>query len=159
MDNSINNFENKLDSLLEQYLGDSKLNLLNLNINLPEEENNKIPEMINKFYLNQLQIENNTYSERIKIDRSITLSEKALHPDNFYEFLLDLGKLCLSGGRLNLASEIFRKVNTHSRKTLHKAEALLGLAEVFRRRSDWQKSLRTIEDKQSFYREINDNSG
>jgi tetratricopeptide (TPR) repeat protein len=159
MDNSISNFDKELDNLLEQYLGDRRLNPLNLNINLPEEGNNKIPRMINKFYLNQLQIENNNYSERIKIDRSITLSEKALHPDNFYEFLLDLGKLCLSGGRLNLANEIFRKVKTHSSKILHKVESLLGLADVFSRRADWQKSIRTIEAAASFYRELNDNSG
>ncbi|MGB5848804.1 MAG: tetratricopeptide repeat protein [Ignavibacteriaceae bacterium] len=159
METSTNNFKKELDSLLEQYLGDSKLNHLNLNLNLPKEGNNKLPRIINNFYLNQLQIENNNYSERIKIDRSITLSEKALQQDNFNEFLLDLGQLCLSGGRLNLANEIFRKVKTHSSKTLHKIESLLGLADVFSRRADWQKSLRTIEAAASFYRELNDNSG
>ncbi len=159
MEISTNNFEKELDKLLEQYLGDRRLNPLNLNINLPKEGDSKIPGMINNFYLKQLQIENNNYSERVKIDRSITLSEKALHPDNFYEFLLDLGKLCLSGGRLNLANEIFRKVKTHSSKTLHKVESLLGLADVFSRRADWKKSIRTIEAAASYYRELNDNSG
>jgi len=158
-DTSINNFEKELDRLLEQYLGDGELNWLNLTINPPKEGNNKINRMINDFYRNQLQIENNNYSERIKIDRSITFSEKALTPDNFYEFLLDLGQLCLSGGRLNLANEIFRKVITHSRKTLHRAESLLGMADVFSRRANWQRSLRTIEEAGSFYRELNDNTG
>ncbi|MCH6576128.1 MAG: tetratricopeptide repeat protein [Bacteroidetes bacterium] len=159
MDNSINKFEKELDRLLEQYLGDGELNRLNLKINPPKEGNNKINRMINDFYRNQLQIENNNYSERIKIDRSITFSEKALQPDNFYEFLLDLGQLCLSGGRLNLANEIFRKVQTQSSKTLHKAESLLGLADVFSRRANWQRSLITIEKVGSLYRELNDNSG
>jgi tetratricopeptide (TPR) repeat protein len=159
MDSSVNNFEKELDRLLEKYLGDGKLSHLNLNHNHLIEENNRVPEMINKFYLNQLQIENNTHSERIKIDRSITLSEKLLQQDNFNEFLLDLGRLCLSGGRLNLSNEIFRKVKTHSSKPLHKAESLLGLADVFSRRADWQKSLRTIETAGFFYRELNDKSG
>ena len=159
MDDSIDNFEKELDKLLEQYLGEEQLNNLNLNINLPDEGGDKVTGMINNFYLNQLQIKNNNYSERIKIDRSITLAEKVLLPDNFHEFLLDLGQLCLSGDRLNLAGEIFRKVRTHSTKILKKAEALLGLADVFRRRADWQKSLRTIKDAESFYRELNDNSG
>ncbi|MCH7962414.1 MAG: tetratricopeptide repeat protein [Bacteroidetes bacterium] len=159
MDSLVNNFEKELDGLLEQYLGDGELNHLNLNINPPKEGNNKIPGTINDFYLNQLQIENNNYSERIKIDRSITFSEKTLQPNNFYEFLLDLGQLCLSGGRLNFANEIFRKVKTRSSKTLHKAESLLGLADVFSRRANWQRSLRTIEEAGSLYRELNDNSG
>ncbi|MCH7773610.1 MAG: tetratricopeptide repeat protein [Bacteroidetes bacterium] len=159
MDTSINNFEKELDRLLEQYLGDGELNRLNLNINPPKEGSDKITGMINDFYRNQLQIDINNYSERIKIDRSITFSEKALQPDNFYEFLLDLGQLCLSGGRLNLANEIFRKVQTQSSKTLHKAESLIGLADVFSRRANWQRSLRTIEEAGSLYRELNDNSG
>ena len=134
MNDSINNFEKKLDGLLEQYLGDCELNHLNLKLNPNKGGNSKITGVINNFYLNQLQIENNNYSERIKIDRSITLSKKTLQQDNFNEFLLDLGQLCLSGGRLNLANEIFRKVKTHSCKTIHKAESLLGLADVFSRR-------------------------
>lgn len=159
MDDSTNNFEKELDTLLEQYLGDGALNRLNLNINPPKEGNNKVPGMINKFYRNQLRIDINKCSERIKIDRTITFSEKALLPDNFYEFLLELGQLCLSSGRLNLANEIFRKVKTHSSKILHKAESLLGLAAVFSRRADWQRSLRTIEEAGSIYIELSDNSG
>ncbi len=159
MDNSISDFEKELDRLLEQYLGDGELNRLNLNINPRKEGNNNIPNMINDFYKSQLQIDINSYSERIKIDRSITFSEKALLPDNFYKLLLDLGQLCLSGGRLNLANEIFRKVKTHSSNTLLKAESLLGLADVFSRRANWQRSLRTIEEAGFFYRELNDNSG
>ena len=69
MDSSLNNFEKDLDRLLEKYLGDGKLNLLNLNPNPIKEEIGAIPRMINKFYLNQLQIENNTHGERVKIDR------------------------------------------------------------------------------------------
>jgi tetratricopeptide (TPR) repeat protein len=159
METSINNFEKELNRLLEQYLGVGKLNHLNLSINPPKEGDNKIPEIINNFYLNQLQIETNNYSERIKIDRSITLSKKTLQQDSFNEFLLDLGQLCLSGGRLNLAREIFRKVKTHSSKIIHKAESLLGQADVFSRRSDWQKSLKAIKTAEFFYRELNDKSG
>jgi len=159
METSINNFEKEIDRLLERYLGEEQLKSLNLNNKFPEDGSDKVSGMINDFYKNQLQIKKNNYSERIKIDKSITLAEKALQPDKFYEFLLDLGKLCLSAGRLNLASEIFRMAKTHSSKTLQKAEALLGLANVFSRRAEWQKSLRTIEDAGSFYRKLNDNSG
>ncbi len=159
MDNSISDFEKELDRLLEQYLGDGELNRLNLNINPHKEGNNNIPNMINDFYKSQLQIDINSYSERIKIDRSITFSEKALLPDNFYKLLLDLGQLCLSGGRLNLANEIFRKVKTHSRNIFLKAESLLGLADVFSRRANWQRSLRTIEDAGLLCRELKDDSG
>ncbi len=159
MDDSINNFEKELDRLLEQYLGDGELNRLNLKINPPKEGSDKITGMINDFYRNQLQIDINNCSERIKIDRSITFSEKILQPDNFYDFLLNLGQLCLSRGRLNLANELFKKVKRNGNNTVLEAESLIILADVFSRRANWQRSLRTIEEAESIYRELNDNSG
>ena len=47
MDDSTNNFEKELDTLLEQYLGDGALNRLNLKINPPKEGSDKITGMIN----------------------------------------------------------------------------------------------------------------
>ncbi|MCH7516795.1 MAG: tetratricopeptide repeat protein [Bacteroidetes bacterium] len=159
MDNSINKFEKELDRLLEQYLGDGELKRLNLNINPPKEGSDKITGMINDFYRNQLYIDINNYSERIKIDRSITFSEKALQPDKFYEFLLDIGQLCLSRGMLSLADELYNNVRRNSKNTILKAESLIGLANVFSRRANWQRSLVRIEEAESIYRELNDNSG
>jgi len=158
MDDSINNFEKELDILLEQYLGDGELNRLNLKINPSKEGSDKITGMINDFYKSQLQTENNNCRERIKIDRSITFSEKVLQPDNFYDFLLDLGQLCLSRGRFNLANELFKKVKRNGNKTILDVESLIILADVFSRRANWQRSLRKIEEAESIYRELNDSS-
>jgi tetratricopeptide (TPR) repeat protein len=159
MDTSTSNFEKELDRLLEQYLGNGELNRLNLKINPSKEGSDKIAGMINDFYKSQLQIENNNYSERIKIDRSITFSEKTLQPDNFYYFLLDLGQLCLSRGRLNLANEVFKKVKRSGNNTVLEVESLIILADVFSRRANWKRSLRKIEEAESIYRELNDSSG
>ncbi len=159
MDTSTSNFEKELDRLLVQYLGNGELNRLNLKINPSKEGSDKIAGMINDFYKSQLQIENNNYSERIKIDRSITFSEKTLQPDNFYYFLLDLGQLCLSRGRLNLANEVFKKVKRSGNNTVLEVESLIILADVFNRRANWQRSLRKIEEAESIYRELNDSSG
>ena len=156
MDGSINNFEQELDALLEQYLGDGELNRLNLKINPSKEGIDKIAGMINDFYKSQLQTENNNCKERIKIDRSITFSEKVLQPDNFYDFLLDLAQLCLSCGRFSLANELFKKVKRNGNKTILEVESLIILADVFSRRANWQKSLRIIEEAESIYRELND---
>jgi tetratricopeptide (TPR) repeat protein len=159
MDTSTSNFEKELDRLLEQYLGNGELNRLNLKINPSKEGSDKIAGMINDFYKSQLQIENNNYSERIKIDRSITFSEKTLQPDNFYYFLLDLGQLCLSRGRLNLANEVFKKVKRSGNNTVLEVESLIILADVFSRRANWKRSLRKIEEAESIYRELNDSNG
>ncbi len=159
MKNSIDKFEIELDGLLKRYFNDKELSWLNQNINPPKERTDKITGMINDFYRNQLQIEINNCSERIKIDRTVTFSEKTLQADNFYIFLLDLSQLCLSRGRLNLSNELFKKVYRNSNNNVRKAESLLGLADVFSRRADWQRSLVKIEDAESIYRELNDNSG
>ena len=159
MKNSIDKFEIELGGLLKRHFNDDELSQLNQNINPPKEGHNKITGMINDFYRNQLQIEINNCSERIKIDRTVTFSEKTLQADKFYIFLLDLSQLCLSRGRLNLANELFKKVKKNSNNNVRKAESLLGLADVFSRRADWQRSLVTIEEAESIYRELNDNGG
>ena len=158
MEPPTNKFEKELDSLLEQYLGDGELNRLNLKINPSKEGSDKITGMINDFYKSQLQTGNNNCRERIKIDRSITFSEKVLQPDNFYDFLLDLAQLCLSRGRFNLANELFKKVKRNGNKTVLEVESLIILADVFSRRANWKRSLRKIEETESIYRELNDSS-
>jgi len=159
MKNSIDKFEIELNGLLKRYFNDDELNRLNLNINPPKEGSDKITGMINDFYRNQLQIDINNCSERIKIDKTITFSEKTLQQDKFYKFLLDLSQLCLSLGRLNFSNELFKKVKRNSNNTALKAESLIGLADVFSRRANWQRSLRTIKEAESLYRELNDDSG
>ena len=155
----INKFETEFNGLLKQYFNDAELSRLNQDIIPPKKGSDKITGMINDFYRNQLQIEINNSSERIKIDRTVTFSEKTLQTDKFYTFLLVLSQLCLSRGRLNIANELFKKVKKNSNNTVHKAESLLGLADVFSRRADWQRSLVTIEEAESIYIELNDNSG
>jgi tetratricopeptide (TPR) repeat protein len=159
MNNSISDFEIELNGLLKEYFSNDELNRLNLKINPPKEGSDKVTGMINDFYRNQLQINISNYSERIKIDRTVTFSEKTLQSDKLYKFLLDLSQLCLSRGRLNLANELFKKVNRNSNNTVLKAESLLGLADVFSRRANWQRSLVEIEDAESIYIGLNDNSG
>jgi tetratricopeptide (TPR) repeat protein len=152
-------FEVELDHLLKQYFGEEDLNRINLKINPPKEEYNRISEMINDFYRDQLDINVDSSNERIKIDRTITFSEKQLKRDKFCNFLLDLGRLCISSGRLNLAGEIFRKTNKTSDDIWHKAESLLELANVFSRRADWPRSLVAVSDAELLYEKNNDNLG
>jgi len=122
MQNSLNNFETELDSLLKQYLGEEEVNRLNLRADSSKAEGNRISEMIDDFYRNQLKINIDSCNERIKIDRTITFSEKQLDPDKFCEFLLELGRLCISCGKLNFATDIFRKTKKISNKILEERE-------------------------------------
>jgi len=159
MNNSIHNFETELDLLLKQYFAEEDLNQMNLKKSPQREDNNRISEKINDFYRNQLDLNTDSFSERIKIDRTITFSEKQLNPDKFCEFMLDLGRLCISNGKLNLATQIFKKINKSSKKILFKAESMLELANVFSRRADWTRSLRAVSDAETIYKKNNDSPG
>ncbi len=159
MQDSTNNFEIELDGLLRMYLGEDELKRLDLKIIPSNVESNRVTEMINDFYRNQLEINIDSCNERIKIDRSITFSEKHLKRDKFYGFLLDLGKICISSGKLNIASEIFKKIIKNSTKHLHKAESLLELANVFSRKGDWHRSIETVSDAETLFRNIYDSIG
>ncbi len=154
-----NTFEIELDKLLKEYFGDDNLCKFNLNINCPQDAGDGISERINEFYRDQLQIEVDSYDERIKIDRTITFSEKRLKPEKFCMFLLNLGKICISGGKLDLAAEIFRKANRQVKSITLKAESLLGLADVLSRKANWGRSFGTIAKARMLYKQIDDKIG
>ena len=152
-------FEIELDHLLKQYFGEEDLNRINFKMNPRKEEGNRISEMINDFYRNQLDIDIDSSNERIKIDRTITFSQNQLKPEKFSEFLLDLGVLCVSKGRLTLASEIFKKTKKSSTNILHQAEALLEQANILSRRGDWPRSLMTLAEAETLFKKIDESFG
>ncbi len=161
MSNLNHTFDIELDKLLKEYLGDDCCGNINLSIDYPEKEVNGVSEKINNFYKDQLQINIGTYNERIKIDRTITFSEKNLEASKFCKFLIELGKVCISGGKLNLAAEVFKKANLCSSglaKT-YKAESLTGLANVHIKRGNWSRGLNIIAEAEELYKDANDNLG
>ena len=106
MQNTNKAFEVDLERLLKKYLGEDWFNTVYLRENLSNQVPDEVSEKISDFYKDQLKINVNNYSERIKIDRTITYSEKNLPAQKFYEFLLKLGSLCLTNGRLTIAGEM-----------------------------------------------------
>ncbi len=159
MQNSKYTFETELEELLKKYLGVDCFNKINLSSYPAKEAADGISAKINAFYEDQLKINMSDCSERMKIDRTITYSQKKLEPEKFQNFLLELGKICLSGGKLDIAAEIFKKVKTSSNKSGIKAESLLGLADVYNRRANWSKSLSNIAEAESLYKKTKDNLG
>ena len=153
-------FEHELNRFLKKYLDDNSFDDLEERLNLPETKTDSISEKINEFYQEQLQIDKYHSKDRIRIDRIITFSEKSLKPEKFTKFLIEIARVCLSEGKLDLANEIFRKANNSSDSNdLTKAESLLGLADVFSRRANWTRSLNTISKANSLFKSLNDKKG
>jgi len=161
MSSSNNTFELELDKLLKDYLGNDDYYNFSLSIDYPEKAIDGVSEKINNFYKDQLQINVNNYNERVKIDRIITYSEKKLDRNKFCKFLIEIGRVCISGGKLNLAAEIFRKANLCSSglaKT-YKAESLTGLANIQIKKGNWNRGIEIIAEAQTIYKEAKDNHG
>ncbi len=159
MQHSNKTFDVELEMLLKSYLGEDWFNTIYLQENSGEKNLDQISEKISDFYRDQLKINVHNYSERIKIDRTITYSGKNLPTQKFCEFLLKLGNLCLANGRLAIASEIFRKANNTSTDVSIKADSILGLAEIFSRRAAWSRSFNLISEAESLYKNVNNNIG
>ena len=159
MQNSNNAFNVDLERLLKKYLGEDWFNTVYLRENLTNETSDEVSEKISDFYKDQLKINVHNYSERIKIDRTITYSEKNLPANKFCEFLLNLGNLCLANGKLTIAGEIFRKANNTSSDISIKAESILGLAEIYSRRAAWSRSFKLISEAESLYKNTEDKIG
>ena len=161
MSASIHNFEVEIDKLLKNYLGDDNCRKLALSINYSEKEADGISEKINNFYNNQLNIKVDNYNERIKIDRTITFSEKRLEASKFSKFLNELGRVCISSGKLNLASEILKKakLSCSGLAVTYKAESLTGLANIQIIKGNWKRAIDIITEAKALYKEENDNQG
>ena len=159
MQNTNKAFEVDLERLLKKYLGEDWFNTVYLRENLTNETSDEVSEKISDFYKDQLKINVHNYSERIKIDRTITYSEKNLPANKFCEFLLNLGNLCLANGKLTIAGEIFRKANNTSSDISIKAESILGLAEIYSRRAAWSRSFKLISEAESLYKNTEDKIG
>jgi len=154
-----NKFEQELNRFLKAYLEDDSFDHLKERLDLPEKRADRISEKINDFYKEQLQIDDNHSKDRIKVDRIITFSEKNLSPEKFCKLLIEIGRICVSESKLDLANEIFRKANKLSNNDLTKAESLLGLADVFARKAQWSKSFEAIKDAKKLFKTNNEFKG
>jgi tetratricopeptide (TPR) repeat protein len=156
---SYNKFEHELNSFLKAYLEDESFDHLKDRLNLPESEIDTTSGKINEFYRDQLQIDSHQSKDRIRVDRIITFSEKRLKHEKFCKFLNELAHICLSEGKLDLASEIFRKSKKLTDDDQTKAESLLGLADIFSRRAKWNRSIEITKSAKSLYKLLGDNRG
>ena len=154
-----NKFERELNGFLKAYLEDESFDHLKERLNLPELDSDSTSNKINEFYREQLKINNHHSKDRIRIDRIITFSQKRLKPEKFCKFMNELANICLSEGKLDLASELFRKVIKLTNDEQIKAYSLLGLADVFSRRAKWSKSQETILSAKSLFKSVADNRG
>jgi tetratricopeptide (TPR) repeat protein len=152
-------FEHELNRFLKGYLKDDSYDRLKERLDPPENEVDKVSEKINDFYKEQLEIDDHQFKDRIRIDRIITFSEKTLRAEKFCKFLNELAHICIAEGKLDIASEIFRKANKLSVSELNQAESLLGLADVFSRRANWTRSLEAVNNAKSLYKSANDYRG
>jgi tetratricopeptide (TPR) repeat protein len=159
MKNTNQKFDWAVDNLFKNYFDDEQVNQLNAKINSTFAEYDDITSKINEFYQSQLNLKADLASDRQKIDRAITFSEKKLEKKDFEKFLLELGHICISSGKLNLANEIFKKVKNNPSSEKVKAEAILALSDIFSRRADWARSLQLIDEASIIYNNDSDNNG
>ncbi|MDH3268552.1 MAG: tetratricopeptide repeat protein [Ignavibacteria bacterium] len=152
-------FEQELNKFLKKYLADDSYDHLKERLDLPKKNTDLVSEKINEFYREQLQIDKHPAKDRIRVDRIITFSEKNLPPEKFCKLLVEIGRICISEGKIDLANEIFKKANKLSNNDLIKAESLIGLADVFSRKAKWTKSMETIYDAKALFNSIPDYRG
>lgn len=158
MQDTLTIFETEIQNLLEEYSVEDDFNKLIFNSSLSLASDD-ISAKISDLYKKQLDIRIEGTSERIQIDRIITFAEKKLESDKFFKFILDLANLCIASGKMDLAKEIFNKINNKTKDKTLKAKSLIGLADVYSRRASWTRSISLVSEAENIYRETNDNAG
>lgn len=158
MKDTLTIFETEIQNLLEEYFVEDGFDKLIFNSS-HSIASNDISAKISDLYKKQLDIRIEDTCERIQIDRTITFAEKKLESDKFYEFILNLANICIASGKMDLAQEIFNKINRKTDNKTLKAKSLVGLADVYSRRANWTRSISLVSEAEAIYREINDNAG
>ncbi|NWF49325.1 MAG: tetratricopeptide repeat protein [Ignavibacteriaceae bacterium] len=153
------NFENDLQQILQNYLRKEEISELNGKLKVFGENGRDFNNKVSEIYKRQLDLDLYDFSERIQIDRTITYSQKSLSPEDFSSLLINLGKLCISHGRLNLAHEVLTKARRFSIAATLKAESLLALSDVYSRRAKWEESISVLRNARIIYRNANDRTG
>ncbi|MDP2362584.1 MAG: DUF2225 domain-containing protein [Ignavibacteria bacterium] len=151
-------FETEIQNLLEEYFVEADFNKLifNSSDSLAADD---ISAKISDLYKKQLDIRIEETSERIQIDRTITFAKKKLESDKFFKFILDLANICIASGKMNLAQEIFNKINKKTNDRTLKAKSLMGLADICSRKANWTRSISLVTEAETIYKETNDKTG
>jgi tetratricopeptide (TPR) repeat protein len=151
--------EHELNKFLKGYLKDESYDHLKERLDSTEKKTDQVSEKINNFYKNQLEIDTIQSSDRIRVDRIITFTEKKLQNAKFCKFLIELARICLAEGKLDLANEVFRKANKMTDDDSMKAESFLGMADVFSRRANWSRSIEMISQAKYLFKSLDDYKG
>ena len=158
MQNALSIFGDEIQHLLEEYFIENDFNKLIFN-SRPSLGSDDISAKISDLYKKQLDIRIEDTCERIQIDRTITFAEKRLESGKFYDFILNLANICIASGKMDLAQEIFNKINKKTADKTLKAKSLVGLADVYSRRANWTRSISLVSEAEVIYKETNDNAG
>lgn len=159
MQDSLTIFEKEIQNLLSEYLAKDEYERIFIDVNHHMISRSDISSKINDLYKKQLDIKIDESTDRIQIDRAITLAEKKLESDKFYEFILELGNICIASGKINFAQEIFSKINRKSNNKIIKAKSLIGLADIHSRRANWTRGISLVTEAESIFKENNDIMG
>lgn len=159
MQDSLTMFEKDIQNLLSEYLAENEYEKIFIDGNHQQIGRSKISSKISDLYKKQLDIKIDESTDRIQIDRAITLAEKKLESDKFFEFILELGNICIASGKINFAQEIFSKINRKSKNKIIKAKSLIGLADIHSRRANWTRGISLVTEAESIFKENNDIKG
>jgi len=159
MQDSLTIFEIAILNLLSEYLAKDQYEKIFIDGNNHQIDRSNISSKISDLYKRQLDIKIDESTDRIQIDRAITLAEKKLESDKCYEFILELGNICIASGKINFAQEIFSKINKKSNNKIIKAKSLIGLADIHSRRANWTRGISLVTEAESIFKENNDIMG
>ncbi len=154
-----NKFVDEIRNLLSNYVEENELDSFVGKYDVSNSTKSSSVDLINKFYAQQLKIEYNFGVDRIQIDRAITFAQKTLSKEKFLDLLKVLAQLCISNGKLNFATEILNKLLKQNNDDKIKADALLLLSDVFGRKSEWEKSINTVEKAKDLFTRTCNNNG
>ncbi len=101
--------------------------------------------------------------KRAQIDMVITFAEENLEGEKLYEFLLQLGKIMIDNGELDIAEEInndlIKKPSKNHLLDKIKAQAYLALAKINWQQSIWDEALKYTRKAYYIFTNLSDNIG
>ncbi|MBM4175914.1 MAG: tetratricopeptide repeat protein [Ignavibacteria bacterium] len=154
-----NFFIEEINTLLSDYISQNEISRYRFDKVTTWATNIDFKGKFSLFDEEQLNVEFTPADDRVEIDKIITLAEKNFPEDKFYDFLLKIGQLCISHGKMNLSEEIFLKVARENENNLFKAESLFFIARLGTKSAHWENSERNIVDARNLFRTLGEKTG
>ena len=163
-ENLTSRLSEEFEKILKKFFSEEEVQSFIKKINSDILKTNNVSPLTNNVD-NETLITESFFTSKLRLlsDRVITFADKKLGKEKYYSFMLELGRLLITEGEYNLATEIFNFLQKNSsdgnyQKSV-KPESMLALADIYCRQGLWKEAELYIKKARLYFEKAMNSKG